>query len=318
MSENISPASESALEAVTPAATTTNDNALEGAIKPSAEATNPEHQTEPTQVSPKKQASKREPKQGVRDARANKSSEASQDEAKADGSDKVETQPDSPQEETSKKPNQQNSQQANQQNNRGRGRRGRKGNEANLNQPQAQQIKLDPKSVAKKAWKIFLAEVSEEGLALIGDKEAKELTKRSFRLGEIFHEEEQRRQIIAKEKAQQEKEREKAEKERGKAQAKPRPKTATNANTPSKAKKHAEDYEKKPAVKKTAKKAQKQAKAKPTDDAQANSSDDEGTTAKAEVETVAVSEKSETEETKTEVTVPQVNAEINDKDLTEG
>ena len=59
------------------------------------------------------------------------------------------------------------------------------------------------KAIAQKAWKIFLAEVGEEGLALIGDKEAKELTKRSFRLGEIFQEEEQRRIKLSKNDSQQ-------------------------------------------------------------------------------------------------------------------
>jgi hypothetical protein len=52
---------------------------------------------------------------------------------------------------------------------------------------------LDPEKVAKNAWKIFLAEVSEEGVALIGDNDARELARRCFRLSEIFLEEEQRR-----------------------------------------------------------------------------------------------------------------------------
>ena len=53
--------------------------------------------------------------------------------------------------------------------------------------------KLDPESVAKLAWKIYLAEVSEEGVALIGDNDAKELSRRCFRLAEIFVEEQTRR-----------------------------------------------------------------------------------------------------------------------------
>lgn len=48
---------------------------------------------------------------------------------------------------------------------------------------------LDPDLVAKKAWKVFLAEVSEEGLALINDNDARELSRRSFRLAELFLEE---------------------------------------------------------------------------------------------------------------------------------
>jgi hypothetical protein len=53
--------------------------------------------------------------------------------------------------------------------------------------------KPDPEKVAKNAWKIFLAEVSEEGVALIGDNDARELARRCFRLSEIFLEEEHKR-----------------------------------------------------------------------------------------------------------------------------
>jgi hypothetical protein len=60
-------------------------------------------------------------------------------------------------------------------------------------QHQAPRPKLDPELVAKFAWKIYLAEVSEEGVALIGDTEAKELSRRCFRLAEIFMEEQGRR-----------------------------------------------------------------------------------------------------------------------------
>lgn len=63
------------------------------------------------------------------------------------------------------------------------------------NRPQLQKPrrKLDPEKVAKNAWKIFLAEVSEEGVALIADNDARELARRCFRLSEIFLEEEERR-----------------------------------------------------------------------------------------------------------------------------
>ena len=53
-----------------------------------------------------------------------------------------------------------------------------------------QRARHDSTEVAKKAWKIFLAEVSEEGVALIGDNDARELTRRCFRLAELFLEEE--------------------------------------------------------------------------------------------------------------------------------
>ncbi len=57
----------------------------------------------------------------------------------------------------------------------------------------APRTRLDAGQVAKKAWKIFLAEVGEEGLALINDHDAREISRRSFRLAEIFLEEEARR-----------------------------------------------------------------------------------------------------------------------------
>lgn len=53
--------------------------------------------------------------------------------------------------------------------------------------------KLDTDEVAKKAWKIFLSEVGEEGLALIDDHDAREISRRCFRLAEVFLEEAARR-----------------------------------------------------------------------------------------------------------------------------
>lgn len=53
--------------------------------------------------------------------------------------------------------------------------------------------KLDADALAKRAWKIYLAEISEEGVALVGDNDAKELSRRCFRLAEIFMEEQARR-----------------------------------------------------------------------------------------------------------------------------
>jgi hypothetical protein len=60
-------------------------------------------------------------------------------------------------------------------------------------QPPQQRPRLDPEQLAKFAWKIYLAEVSEEGVALIGDNDARELSRRCFRLAEIFLEEQSRR-----------------------------------------------------------------------------------------------------------------------------
>jgi hypothetical protein len=46
--------------------------------------------------------------------------------------------------------------------------------------------------LCKKAWDIYLAEVSEEGVELFPDNDARELARRSFRLAEIFMQEEMR------------------------------------------------------------------------------------------------------------------------------
>jgi len=61
------------------------------------------------------------------------------------------------------------------------------------NTQQAPRPKIDPELLTKMAWKIYLAEVSEEGVALIGDNDAKDLSRRCFRLAEIFIEEQLRR-----------------------------------------------------------------------------------------------------------------------------
>ncbi|HCC19730.1 MAG TPA: hypothetical protein DEP88_00570 [Verrucomicrobiales bacterium] len=51
-------------------------------------------------------------------------------------------------------------------------------------------VKLSRKLIAKRAWKIFVGEVTEEGLALITDKDARELSRRSMRVAEIYSREE--------------------------------------------------------------------------------------------------------------------------------
>jgi hypothetical protein len=56
-----------------------------------------------------------------------------------------------------------------------------------------QRPRPDTGKLAKRAWKIYLAEISEEGVALVGDNDAKELCRRCFRLAEIFLDEEGRR-----------------------------------------------------------------------------------------------------------------------------
>lgn len=64
---------------------------------------------------------------------------------------------------------------------------------------------LDGKKVAARAWKMFLAEVSEEGLALMDDQTAREAARRAFRCAEFFMMEEVRRKNIQKSSAQQDK-----------------------------------------------------------------------------------------------------------------
>ena len=66
---------------------------------------------------------------------------------------------------------------------RGRGRQGK-------SQGDEPKVELDDKKVAKRAWKIFLGEVGEEGLALIADKDAREMARRSLRVAEIYSREE--------------------------------------------------------------------------------------------------------------------------------
>ena len=60
-------------------------------------------------------------------------------------------------------------------------------------QSQASRVRIDSEQLAKFAWKIYLGEIGEEGIALIGDQDAKELSRRCFRLAEIFLEEQARR-----------------------------------------------------------------------------------------------------------------------------
>jgi len=72
-------------------------------------------------------------------------------------------------------------------------KQGERKEQQNQRPPQKQRSRLDPDKIAKNAWKIFLAEVGEEGVALIADNDARELARRCFRLSEIFLEEESRR-----------------------------------------------------------------------------------------------------------------------------
>lgn len=50
----------------------------------------------------------------------------------------------------------------------------------------------DPGDVAKYAWKIYLAEISEEGVTLVDDRAARELARRCFELAVTFMDEKER------------------------------------------------------------------------------------------------------------------------------
>ncbi len=84
---------------------------------------------------------------------------------------------------TNSKPSQPTGRERERDRGRGRGRQGK-------SQVDEAKVKLDDKKVAKRAWKIFLGEVGEEGLALIADKDAREMARRSLRVAEIYSREE--------------------------------------------------------------------------------------------------------------------------------
>ena len=66
---------------------------------------------------------------------------------------------------------------------RNRNRRGGEGNQQS--QPQ-NTPRVDPDELYRRAWKIFLGEVTEEGLALMDDRTAAEASRRAFRVAELF------------------------------------------------------------------------------------------------------------------------------------
>ena len=72
--------------------------------------------------------------------------------------------------------------------NRRKRRRNRNRNRDNGQQPQQAQNtpQVDPQELVRRAWKIFLGEVTEEGLALMDDRTAAEASRRAFRVAELF------------------------------------------------------------------------------------------------------------------------------------
>lgn len=67
-------------------------------------------------------------------------------------------------------------------------RRNRNRNRENGQQPQQPQAAphVDKEELVRRAWKIFLGEVTEEGLALMDDRTAAEASRRAFRVAELF------------------------------------------------------------------------------------------------------------------------------------
>lgn len=65
--------------------------------------------------------------------------------------------------------------------------RNRNREDNNRDQQQGQNTpKVDPDELNRRAWKIFLGEVTEEGLALMDDRTAAEASRRAFKVAEIF------------------------------------------------------------------------------------------------------------------------------------
>ena len=69
---------------------------------------------------------------------------------------------------------------------RKRRRRNRRGGEASQQPVPGRHAPVDPDELNRRAWKIFLGEVTEEGLALMDDRTAAEAARRSFRVAELF------------------------------------------------------------------------------------------------------------------------------------
>ena len=75
---------------------------------------------------------------------------------------------------------------------RNRNRRGN-GEQQPQQQQQPREPRVAPEALFRCAWKIFLGEVTEEGLALMDDRTAREASARAFRVAEIFLQESGRR-----------------------------------------------------------------------------------------------------------------------------
>ena len=149
---------------------------------PAAESAVPEKKEQSEKSDQKRSRPQREPrgpKKSVRDTRK----EGDQD-AKSDDSDKPLESP------------QESSRGDDDQDGRGRGRnrgRGRgRGRSDDAPQNQKPRTPIDEEQLKKKAWKIYLSEVTEEGLALLDDNGLRTFARGSFQAARVFLEEEQK------------------------------------------------------------------------------------------------------------------------------
>lgn len=70
--------------------------------------------------------------------------------------------------------------------------RRRSGRGRNPGRGKPPRVEVDPNDLAKRAWKIYQADIAEEGIALVNNSIGRELAQRSFELARIFLEEEAR------------------------------------------------------------------------------------------------------------------------------
>lgn len=167
-------------------------------------------------VSPKESvpSAKREPIKGVRDMRKSKQPEVSKDQDVPSESSSGESVDSGENEITSPKRSR----------NRNRSRNSKK---PELQQQRQNTVEVDVKLVAKRAWKIYIGEVNEDGVALIDDRAAREIAKRSFKIAEIFTEEEERKKSHQK----QQKQRSVSNDEGGEKDFKKQPQNRSNKQT---------------------------------------------------------------------------------------
>lgn len=147
----------------------------------------------------------REPKAGVRDARRETADEPIPGETAEklvpsdDGKERSgDTKPRGRQKKSSESPSSdQDKQDGGDRRGRGRGRGGRDRHEKREPKPRTS-VAIDSKDMAKKAWKIFQSEVTEEGLALLDDNGLRDYARSSFNAARLFLEEKER--LVAREK----------------------------------------------------------------------------------------------------------------------